>query len=49
MLAIIDVLKLFLSLSLLSWAPDITIWFFLMFADGTAIFLFKKIKEQISI
>jgi hypothetical protein len=49
LLVIVDVLKLFLSLLLLSWAPNVTIWFFMVFADGTAIFFFKKIKEQISI
>jgi hypothetical protein len=49
LLAVVDVLKLFLSLLMLSWAPNVTIWFFMVFADGTAIFFFKKIKEQISI
>ena len=49
MLVIVDIAKLFLSLLMLSQAPNITIWFFMVFADGTGVFLFKKVKEQLTI
>jgi len=48
-LASVDIAKLFLSLLVLSWAPNLTLWFFLIFADGMFIFFFQKVKEQMII
>ena len=46
-LAAIDFTKLFLSLVAMSFCQHLTLWFFIIYADGLMIFLLTKLRDQL--